>query len=144
MVSSPVVKFFAFCPFHFKNYLSSKPLVRIVKDIEITLVSPIIRQNSEIRGTINVNYSGKYDGVVLNTQILNSNDLMLFTSYNGKKISQKTSRLFISKDSMPYNKAEFTALISFEPKESHDVKFRASIIEQHKEIENDILFAKYS
>jgi hypothetical protein len=45
---------------------------------------------------------------------------------------------------MPQNKAEFTAIISFEPTESHDVKFRVSIIEQHKEIESDILFAKYS
>ena len=115
-----------------------------MKDIEITLESLNIRQNSEIRGIIIVNYSGKYDSIVLNTQILNSNDLMLFTSYNGKKISQKTSRLFISKESMPQNRAEFTALISFEPTESHDVKFRASIIEQHKEIESDILFAKYS
>jgi hypothetical protein len=115
-----------------------------VKDIEIKLENINIKPNIEIRGIINVNYSGKYDSIVLNTQILNSNDLMLFTSYNGKKISQKTSRLFISKDSMPYNKAEFTALISFEPTESHDVKFRASIIEQHKEIESDILFAKYS
>jgi len=115
-----------------------------VKDIEIKLESLNIKQNSEIRGIINVNYSGKYDSIVLNTQILNSNELMLFTSYNGKKISQKTSRLFISRDSMPQNKAEFTATISFEPKELHDVKFRASIIEQHKEIESDILFARYS
>lgn len=114
-----------------------------MKDIEITLENLNIKPNSEIKGIINVNYSGKYDSIVLNTQILNSNELMLFTSYNGKKISQKASRLFISKDSMPQNKAEFTAVISFETTESHDVKFRASIIEQHKEIESDILFAKY-
>ena len=40
--------------------------------------------------------------------------------------------------------AEFTASIDFEPKESHDVKFRASIIEQHKEVESDQLFAVFS
>lgn len=115
-----------------------------MKDIEIALESLDIKKDSEIRGTISVNYSGKYDSIVLNTQILNSNELMLFTSYNGKKISQKASRLFISKDSMPQNKAEFTAAISFDTAESHDVKFRASIIEQHKEIESDVLFARYS
>jgi hypothetical protein len=114
-----------------------------VKDIEITLESLDIKKDSEIRGIINVNYSGKYDSIVLNTQILNSNELILFTSYNGKKISQKAARLFISKDSMPQNKAEFTAVISFDTDESHDVKFRASIIEQHKEIESDVLFARY-
>ena len=42
------------------------------------------------------------------------------------------------------DKAEFTATIDFEPKESHDVKIRASIIEQHKEVESDQLFAIFS
>ena len=45
---------------------------------------------------------------------------------------------------MPDNKADFTASIEFEPKQSHDVKFRASIIEQHKEVECTQLFAKFS
>ena len=115
-----------------------------MKDIEIVLDSMEIKPNSEIRGTIIVNYAGKYDSVVLNTQILGSNELMLFTSCNGKKMNSRSARLFISKDVMPQNKAEFTASITFEPKEKHEVKFRASIIEQHKEIESDVLFARYS
>lgn len=115
-----------------------------MKDIEILLLDKNIKPNSEIGGTINVNYSGKYDSIVLNIQILGSNELMLFTSYNGKKISQRSSRLFISKDAMPENKADFTATITFEPKQKHDVKFRASIIEQHKEIESDVVFASLS
>jgi hypothetical protein len=45
---------------------------------------------------------------------------------------------------MPNNKADFTAMITFEPAQKHDVKFRASIIEQHKEIENDVVFASFS
>ncbi|MDH3780138.1 MAG: hypothetical protein OES15_04690, partial [Nitrosopumilus sp.] len=65
-------------------------------------------------------------------------------SYNGKNISQNVSRLFINKDVMNGNKAEFTALINFEPKQEHEIKFRVSIIEQHKEIESQIIFAKYS
>lgn len=115
-----------------------------LKDIEITLDDTQIRPNAEFRGVIKVNYSGKYDSVVLNTQILSSNELMLFTSCNGKKMNSRSARLFIPKESMPQNKAEFTATITFEPKQSHEVKFRASIIEQHKEIESDIVFAKYS
>ena len=43
---------------------------------------------------------------------------------------------------MSENKAEFTAVIEFKPSEPHDVKFRVSIIQEHKEIESDILFAK--
>ncbi len=115
-----------------------------MKDIEITLQDRNIKPNSDIIGVIKVNYSGKYDSIVLNTQILGSNELMLFTSYNGKKISQRSSRLFMSKDTMPENKADFTAMITFEPNQKHEVKFRASIIEQHKEIESDVLFADFS
>ena len=115
-----------------------------VKDIEFNLNSNEIHPNSEIKGTISVSYPGRYDGVVINTTILDSNEHIIYKSYNGKKISQNVSRLFINKDIMPENKAEFTAIISFEPTQEHEVKFRASIIEQHKEIESQIIFAKYS
>ncbi len=115
-----------------------------MKDIELKLEETNISPHSEIKGNIVVNYPGRYDGVVINTQILGSNELVVYRSYNEKKISQNVSRLFISKDNMPDNKAEFTVSIEFEPKETHEVKFRVSIIEQHKEIESDVLFAKYS
>jgi len=115
-----------------------------MKDIELKLEDTKILPHSEIKGHITVNYSGRYDGVVINTQIFGSNELVVYRSYNGKKISQNVSRLFISKDNMPDNKAEFTVSIEFEPKEIHEVKFRVSIIEQHKEIESVVLFAKYS
>ena len=115
-----------------------------MKDIEFNINSKEITPNSEIIGTIVVSYPGRYDGVVINTQILDSNEHIIYKSYNGKKISQNVSRLFINKDVMPDDKAEFTALITFEPKQEHEIKFRASIIEQHKEIESQIIFAKYS
>jgi hypothetical protein len=115
-----------------------------VKDIELKLDNLEIRPNTEIKGSIVVNYPGRYDGVVINTQILNSNELIVYKSYNGKNISKNVSRLFVGKDIMPENKAEFTALIGFEPKEKHEVKFRVSIIEQHKEIESDVVFASFS
>ena len=115
-----------------------------MKDIELKLDDTSISPHSEIKGHITVNYPGRYDGVVINTQILDSNEHIIYKSYNGKKISQNIARLFINKDIMPENKAEFTALIEFEPKQVHEIKFRASIIEQHKEIESKIIFAKYS
>ena len=115
-----------------------------MKDIELKINNTNISPHSEIKGNIVVNFPGRYDGVVINTQILGSNELIVYRSYNEKKISQNVSRLFISKDNMPENKAEFTASIEFEPKESHEVKFRVSIIEQHKEIESDVVFAKFA
>ncbi len=115
-----------------------------MKDLEFKLNSTDIHPDSEIMGTITVSYPGRYDGVVVNTTISDSNEHIIYKSYNGKNISQNVSRLFISRDVMPENKAEFTALIEFEPKQEHEIKFRASIIEQHKEIESEIIFAKYS
>ena len=115
-----------------------------MKDLEFELNSIDIHPNSEIIGTITISYPGRYDGVVVNTTILDSNEHIIYKSYNEKKISQNVSRLFINKDVMTGNKAEFTALINFEPKQEHEIKFRVSIIEQHKEIESQIIFAKYS
>lgn len=114
-----------------------------MKDIQIILEKNL-KQNVEFSGKIVVNYSGKYDSVVLNTQILDSNELMLFTALNDKKMSSRSSRLYISKDAMPDNVARFSAIITFEPQKKHEVKFRASIIEQHKEVESDVLFAQLS
>jgi hypothetical protein len=115
-----------------------------VKDLEFKLNSIEIHPDSEIKGTIAVSYPGRYDGVVINATILDSNEHIIYKSYNGKKISQNVSRLFINKDVMPEDKAEFTAIINFQPNQEHEVKFRVSIIEQHKEIESQIIFAKYS
>ena len=115
-----------------------------MKDLEFKLNSTNIHPNSEIIGTISVSYPGRYDGVVVNTTILDSNEHIIYKSYNEKKISQNVSRLFINKDVMSENKAEFTAIINFEPNQEYEVKFRVSIIEQHKEIESQIIFAKYS
>ena len=58
-----------------------------MKDIEIELDSKDISPHDEIRGTVIVNYPGLYDGVVINTQIIGSNELVVWRSYNEKKIS---------------------------------------------------------
>ncbi len=113
-----------------------------MKDIEVKMENLNIKPHTEIKGKIQVNYPGRYDGVVVNTQIINSNHLIVYKSYNGKAISQNLSRLFINKNDMPQNMAEFTAMIEFKPNQPHDVKFRVSIIQEHKEIESDVLFAK--
>jgi len=115
-----------------------------MKYIKLVLENLDIKPNSEIKGHVTVDYPGAYDGIVINTLIMNSNELIVYKSYNNEKISNNVSRLFISKDVMPNNEARFTASIEFKPNQSHDVKFRASIIEQHKEVESDQLFAKFS
>jgi hypothetical protein len=115
-----------------------------MKDIELKLENSSIKPHEIIKGEIKVNYSGRYDGVVVNTQILNSNQLIVYKSYNNKTISQNVSRLFINRNDMPQNTVEFTATIEFKPNEDHEIKFRVSIIQEHKEIESDVIFAKLS
>ena len=114
-----------------------------MKDIQFSLNTASIRPDSEIVGTISVSYPGRYDGVVINTQISDSNEHITYKSYNKKTISHNVSRLFIPRDAMPDDVAKFTATIKFVPEQEHEVKFRASIIEQHKEVESQIIFAKY-
>ena len=113
-----------------------------MKEIELKLENLNFKPHETIKGKIHVNYSGRYDGIVVNAQILGSNELIVYRSYNGKTISQNLSRLFINKNDMPQNSVDFTASIEFEPKEIHEIKFRASIIQEHKEIESDIVFGK--
>lgn len=113
-----------------------------MKDIELKLENLSFKSHEIIKGKIQVNYSGRYDGVVVNAQILGSNQLIVYRSYNGKTISQNLSRLFINKNDMIQNSVEFTASIEFEPNEVHEIKFRASIIQEHKEIESVIVFGK--
>jgi len=113
-----------------------------MKEIELRLENLSVKPHEIIKGKIQVNYPGRYDGVVVNTQILGSNQLIVYKSYNNKLISQNLSRLFINRNDMPQNSVEFTASIEFEPEEPHEIKFRASIIQEHKEINSDIIFAK--
>ncbi len=114
-----------------------------MKDVEISLNSAHIKPNEQILGSIKVNYTGRYDGIVINTHILDSNGLLEYGMCNGKNVDKNVTRLFIPKDSMKNNTAEFTAFIRFEPEKKYAVKFRVSIIEQHKEIESDHIFAEY-
>ncbi|MDE0090207.1 MAG: hypothetical protein OXP12_02485 [Thaumarchaeota archaeon] len=115
-------------------------------DISLEIDPVEIRPNAEIRGVITVSYPGKYDGVVVSAQISDSNEHITYKSSNGRPISQNVARLFIGRDTMKEGgrRAEFTAAIGFEPESEHEVKFRVSAIEQHKEIDSCIVFARYA
>ena len=53
-----------------------------MKYIKLTLDNLDIKPNSEIKGRITVDYPGTYDGIVINTLIMNSNKLIVYKSYN--------------------------------------------------------------
>lgn len=115
-----------------------------MKDIELEFDSESFKPGTDVIGRIRVNFPGRYDGVVISSQILDSNELITYKEYNGKKISHNVARLFVSKDAMPDNTVEFAFAFEFDVKENMEVKFRASIIEQHKEIESAVVFGTLS
>ena len=59
--------------------------------IKLVLDNLDIKPNSEIKGHITIDYPGKYDGIVINTLIMNSNELIVYKSYNDEKISDNVS-----------------------------------------------------
>lgn len=112
-------------------------------DIAFDVEPKTVQQKQNIIGSVAVTYPGRYDGVTVNTQVLDSNHHITYTSLNDKKISSNVARLFIPKNEMPDNMAKFTAQMRFAPDRDYEIKIRASIIEQHKEIESAIIFLAY-
>lgn len=122
----------------FERYLSCR------MDIQFKAEPKTVGPDGQVAGSILVSYPGRYDGVVVNAQVLDSNHHVTYASCNGSKLTGKMARLFIPRDQMPDNRAAFTARMEFAPDRAYEIKFRASIIEQHKEIESSIIFVEYS
>ncbi|HEX5981861.1 MAG TPA: hypothetical protein VFY77_04260 [Nitrososphaeraceae archaeon] len=115
-----------------------------IKELFLTIEENEIYPNEEIHGRIQVNYNGRFDSIVINSQIENSNDICNYIELNGKKINHPYARLSIYKKDLEEKRIiDFIAFTSHVPKnEVSKVKFRISIIQEHKEVANDILILK--
>jgi hypothetical protein len=111
------------------------------KELFLTIEENEIYPNEEIHGRIQVNYNGRFDSIVINSQIENSNDIFNYIELNGKKINHPYARLSIYKKDLEEKRIiDFIAFTPHVPKnEVSKVKFRVSIIQEHKEVANDIL-----
>jgi hypothetical protein len=111
-----------------------------VKDISIILMEKEISSGQDVHGCINLNYCGRYDSVIINSQIQNSNDVFNYTNINGKKINYPYARLSLFRNDIGDKKTlEFTANTKHVPlTDSSNVKFRVTIIQEHKEVASDI------
>ncbi|MGE0243450.1 MAG: hypothetical protein AB7F53_06255 [Nitrososphaeraceae archaeon] len=114
------------------------------KEISIQIKETEIGPNTEVHGKIELDYDGRFDSIVINSQIENSNDIFTFTQVNEKRINHPYARLsFLKKDLEEKNIIEFVAISKHLPsKDFSKVKFRTSIIQEHKEVANDIVFIK--
>ena len=114
------------------------------KDISISLAESSIVAGNDLHGTVVINYLGRFDSVVVNSQIENSSDVFSYTSLNEKNIKHPYARLSIFKSELAgRNTINFTTTTNHVPAgEYSNVKFRVSIIQEHKEVVSDIAYTK--
>jgi len=112
-------------------------------DLQITEEKQIDGKK-EIDGKIIINYTGRFDSISINSQIEDSSDIFTYTEIDGKKISHPYARLSVfKKDMQNPNLIRFKAFTDHNPKTMEsNVKFRATLIQEHKEIASDIKFIK--
>jgi hypothetical protein len=114
------------------------------KQVSISLAESSLAAGEDLHGTVVINYSGRFDSLVINSQIENSSDVFSYASLNGKKIKHPYARLSIFKAELGGRTTiEFTATTNHVPAGAHsNVKFRVSIIQEHKEVVSDIAYTK--
>ncbi|MEM2063233.1 MAG: hypothetical protein QXJ61_06245 [Candidatus Nitrosocaldus sp.] len=100
-----------------------------IEGMEVTADSTII----SIR--IRVNYTMRYDGLQVNTHVYDAKGIVRFTEVNGRQVSMY--RLFMSRDEVDKAKGELILKAVIEGKDAERVRIRASIIQEHKEVEYD-------
>ena len=114
------------------------------KELFLTIEENEIYPNGEIHGRIELNYNGRFDTLVINSHIENSSDICNYIELNGKKINHPYSRLSLYKKDLEEKRIiNFIAITQHVPKNDFSkLKFRTSIIQEHKEVANDILILK--
>lgn len=110
--------------------------------ISIELTEGRATSGQDIHGTINLTYDSRYDTIVINSQIEDSSGTFEFVELNGRKIDYPYPRFSIfEKEIAGQKKITFTARTNHIPRDaSAKVKFRVSIIQEHKEIASDVSY----
>lgn len=113
----------------------------VEKALRINVKQNNIIPQSDIDGSVTINYSGRFDGVQVNTYVTGTNEHVQFVSIDGRRISLFV-RLFVGKEEIgEKNSFNFVARLEQTnlPKQT-SIRFRAAIIQQHKEVESDVIF----
>ncbi|HVX02111.1 MAG TPA: hypothetical protein VHA09_03070 [Nitrososphaera sp.] len=125
----------------------------MANEVTISLGEKEVAAGQDLHGTVTINYAGRWDSVVINSQIENSSDVFSYSLLNGKKIKHPYARLSIFKDELKGKTVvEFVSSTDHVPPADDDnasggvcytnVKFRVSLIQEHKEIFSDIAHIK--
>lgn len=114
------------------------------KQISLELTENQIAAGQELHGKVLINYPGRFDSLVINSQIENSSDVFSYKNLNGKQINHPYARLSIFRAELGgKNPVEFIAMTGHVPAAEYSkVKFRVSIIQEHKEVVSDVAYVK--
>lgn len=116
-----------------------KPKIMGENYILINFDKSDIKPKEEVNGVIKINYIGRFDSIVINSQIENSNDIFTFIKLNDKKINYSYARMpVLRQDLKDTSEIRFVVTTDHVPQVSSNVKFRASIIQEHKEVANHV------
>lgn len=114
------------------------------KTLNLEFDEVIVRTGVELIGNISLNYEGRFDSISINSQIEDTSDVFTYTEIEGRKKNHPYARLSIMKKELkdPTN-FQFKVITKHLPKgEFTNVKFRATLIQEHKEIASDVKFIK--
>ncbi len=112
--------------------------------VVIEIAEKEIRSGQELHGEVDIIYTGRFDSIVINSQIENSNDIFNYTNINGKKTNYQYARISIFKEDLQdKRKLEFTAITTHKAKDSSSsAKFRVALVQEHKEVASASAFVK--
>ena len=108
--------------------------------VSISFGEEAIGQGEALHGRLSVTYPGRFDSVVISSQIENSNKAFVFDTLNEKKVRQPYSRISIFKSEIPdIQNVTFTASTQHVPEGDFSIaKFRAAVIQEHKEVAAEV------
>jgi len=114
------------------------------KSIDLSITAKEADGRKEVDGKIIIDYSGRFDSLSINSQIEDSSDVFTYTEIDNKKINHPYARLSILKKDLQGPKIiKFKAFTNHIPKATEsNVKFRVTLIQEHKEIASDVKFIK--
>lgn len=116
----------------------------MASEITVSLQEQEIAAGQELHGRVAINYAGRWDSVVINSQIENSSDVFSYSMLNNKKVNYPYARLSIFKTELKgATSIDFVASTRHVPQgDSSSVKFRVSLVQEHKEIFSDIAYIR--
>jgi hypothetical protein len=113
----------------------------MVKDLIIEIEKKRIEAGSSLTGRVEINYAGRFDSLVINSQIENTSDHFIYTNLDGRPINHPYARISLMKHEIPDSgKVEFEMTTTHIPANLvSNAKVRVTLIQEHKEIVSEIV-----